>query len=158
MANADLPVGTIIAWAGEPTSPPSGWLFCDGTSYPTSNYPQLQQVIGTNFGNSSSSTNFNVPDLRGYFLRDVGNGGGVDPDQNRAVGSTQDQDILEHQHEYQLAISSSLVTEFDDDSDLGIGYDNLKTTGLYNGAGNDTISGEETRPVNVAITYLIKAE
>lgn len=158
MANADLPVGTIIAWAGEPTSPPGGWLFCDGSQVASSDYPQLQTVLGANFNNSASSDNITLPDLRGYFLRGVGNGGGVDPDQNRAVGSTQDQDIIEHQHQYQNAYSDTAVGEFDTDSDIGIGYSNANTTGLYNGAGNDTISGAETRPVNVAITYLIKAE
>lgn len=158
MANADLPVGTIIAWAGEPTSPPNGWLFCDGSQVASSDYPQLQSVLGANFSNSASSDNITLPDLRGYFLRGVGNGGGVDPDQTRAVGSIQDENIIAHSHQYQYAFSDNSVQSYDSDHDVGLSYENVNTTGLYNGAGNDTISGAETRPINVAITYLIKAE
>jgi hypothetical protein len=49
---------------------PSGWLLCDGTSYSTSTYPDLYNVITNNFGGDSS--NFNVPDLRARFPLGVG--------------------------------------------------------------------------------------
>jgi microcystin-dependent protein len=44
---------------------PSGYLLCNGASYPTATYPQLFAAIGYAFGGSGA--NFNVPDLRGRF-------------------------------------------------------------------------------------------
>ena len=57
--------GIIQMFAG--STPPTGWLVCDGTSYLRSNYPTLFEALG---GTSSpwglpDSTHFNVPDLRG---------------------------------------------------------------------------------------------
>ena len=46
----------------------SGWLLCDGKSYPYAKYPQLASRIGTQFGGTVNNT-FNVPDYRGFFLR-----------------------------------------------------------------------------------------
>lgn len=43
-----------------------GWLLCDGSSYPVSQYQQLYTVIGNKFG--GDETNFNVPDLVGCTL------------------------------------------------------------------------------------------
>ena len=46
---------------------PGGSLLCNGASYPTASYPVLFALIGYNFGGSGA--NFNVPELRGYFIR-----------------------------------------------------------------------------------------
>ncbi|MBL7998573.1 MAG: tail fiber protein, partial [Candidatus Kapabacteria bacterium] len=67
----DVPVGTIIAYAGE--SVPTKWLACDGTAIDRSGangYAELFTAIGTNWG-SPNATQFNLPDLRGMFLRGV---------------------------------------------------------------------------------------
>jgi len=61
-----LPTGSILPFAG--SSSPSGFLFCDGSSYLRATYPTLFSVIGTTWG-SLDGTHFNVPDLRGQFLR-----------------------------------------------------------------------------------------
>lgn len=44
-----------------------GWLLCDGTSYSTTDYPDLFAVIGYTFGGSNSQ--FNVPNCSGKFLQ-----------------------------------------------------------------------------------------
>lgn len=74
---AAVPPGTIVAYAG--TTPPSGWLSCNGTSVNRSDYPELFAAIGAAYGSSSAAT-FNVPDFRGRFLRGVDQGAGRDPD------------------------------------------------------------------------------
>lgn len=61
------PVGTVIAWAGNPTGSggvPNGWLLCNGQDYSRTAYPKLWQAIGALYG-SANSTTFKVPDLRG---------------------------------------------------------------------------------------------
>ncbi len=58
------PVGSITAYAT--TTPPSGWLLADGTSYTTAAYPDLYAIIGYTYGGSGA--NFNVPDLSGRTI------------------------------------------------------------------------------------------
>lgn len=55
------PTGSILMWAT--TSAPTGWLFCDGTSYAYNTYPTLGALFGGVAGG-----NFNVPDLRDRFI------------------------------------------------------------------------------------------
>jgi microcystin-dependent protein len=59
-----------------------GWLICDGRLIQRSEYPALFEVIGTSFGNTTSS-NFRLPDLRGRVLGMIGNGSGLT---SRALG------------------------------------------------------------------------
>lgn len=55
------------------SSTPSGWLLCDGTSYPTATYPALFAAIGYAYGGSGA--NFNVPNLVNFVP--VGQGGSI---------------------------------------------------------------------------------
>lgn len=54
-----IPPGIISQYAG--STPPDGYLLCNGQSLSTSTYPALFQVIGYQYGGSGS--NFNVPNL-----------------------------------------------------------------------------------------------
>lgn len=56
-----LPVGSIQMYAG--SSAPSGWAFCDGSSYLRTDQPNLFAAIGTAYG-TVDGTHFSVPDLR----------------------------------------------------------------------------------------------
>lgn len=67
--NAD--VGFIKPFAGNTV--PDGYLYCDGSAVSRTTYSELFAAIGTIYGAGDGSTTFNVPDLRGYFLR--GDGG-----------------------------------------------------------------------------------
>jgi microcystin-dependent protein len=42
---------------------PNGWLFCDGSTLPISQYETLFTLIGTTYGGDGENT-FNLPDLR----------------------------------------------------------------------------------------------
>lgn len=80
-------VGLITAYAGE-TTLPHDWLVCDGSAISRTTYPDLFVVIGTTYGVGDGSTTFNIPDLRGTFIRGWDNGRGVDA--GRVFGSEQD--------------------------------------------------------------------
>ena len=63
-----VPVGAIFPYAG--STPPSGYLFCDGSEVSTGDYPQLYAVIGYTYKAVSlliGSSTFALPDLRGRF-------------------------------------------------------------------------------------------
>ncbi|MCP4137461.1 MAG: hypothetical protein GY754_41220, partial [bacterium] len=72
------PVGSITPFAGSKEKVPHGWLFCDGRSVSRSEYCELFQVVGIAWGSPDGDL-FNVPDLRGVFLRGVDRGSGKDP-------------------------------------------------------------------------------
>lgn len=73
-----LPVGGILPFAGEIA--PEGWLVCNGGEVSRSDYTRLFNVIGTAWGIGDGTSTFNLPDLRGLFLRGVDNTAGNDPD------------------------------------------------------------------------------
>lgn len=81
------PTGAIVYWANVTATPPSGWLECAGAAVSRSTYAALFAVIGTRFGAGDGSTTFNLPDLRGEFVRGYDHGRGVDA--GRALGSAQ---------------------------------------------------------------------
>lgn len=67
-----VPVNTVISSLlfpgmitqyGSGTTPPPGWLFCDGSLQSASEFPDLFAVIGYDYGGAFG--NFNVPDLSG---------------------------------------------------------------------------------------------
>lgn len=45
-----------------------GWLYCNGQSVSRVTYAALFAEIGTTYGAGDSSTTFNLPDWRGYFM------------------------------------------------------------------------------------------
>lgn len=119
--NVTVPAGTVVAYAGE--TAPAGWLECDGSSLDggtgAGSYPNLFKAIGKFFGSGSgSTTGFNLPDLRGRFIRGWNHRGGkggpdVDAGQRVAsasggnvgdrVGSYQDDQYKTHSHGVSLA-------------------------------------------------------
>ncbi len=73
--------GVIQMYGG--TTPPIGWLICDGSAVSRSAYSQLFAAIGTNWGVGDGSTTFNLPDLRGRTP--IGAGTGVANDGTTAL-------------------------------------------------------------------------
>jgi len=83
--NANNIVGSVAFFAF--VTPPTGWLKCDGSAVSRTTYSQLFAAIGTNYGAGNGSTTFNVPDLRGEFIRGWDDGRGVDA--GRGIGTAQ---------------------------------------------------------------------
>jgi microcystin-dependent protein len=76
------------------TSPPTGWIICEGQSINGSSgaYVRLLAAIGTTWGNGGGSAgDFSLPDLRGRFLRGRANGHANDPDRNSRTGQNNSQ-------------------------------------------------------------------
>lgn len=57
-----LPIGAILPFSSDTV--PNGWLLCDGSSFSTTSYPELFNVIGTTYG-YDDDRNPKLPDLRG---------------------------------------------------------------------------------------------
>jgi hypothetical protein len=108
-----IPTGSIMPYAG--TAAPAGWLFCDGTLYSTSQYPDLYTTIETSYG-GISGTNFNVPDFRGRFLRGVDGTAGNDPDNSNRTSSNPGGNTGNSVGSLQDAATALPVTNFSSDT------------------------------------------
>jgi microcystin-dependent protein len=67
--NVAVPIGTICAWPI--STPPDGWLACDGSSVHKSEYADLFALIGTTYG-AGDSLHFVLPDMRDRFAIGAG--------------------------------------------------------------------------------------
>jgi microcystin-dependent protein len=79
----EMPTGSVTTWTGSPSSPPSGWLLCDGAAVSRSTYSDLFAITSTYFGVGDGTTTFNLPDFRGLSLV-----GAVSANVGIAVGNT----------------------------------------------------------------------
>lgn len=53
--------GHVAAFAK--TTPPTGWLLCNGAAVSRTTYADLFAVVGTTFGSGDGSTTFNLPTI-----------------------------------------------------------------------------------------------
>lgn len=86
-------IGKIDYFAG--TATPYGYLKANGASVSRVTYAPLFAVIGITYG-SVDGNSFNLPDLRGEFIRGWDDGRGVDA--SRALGSAQAGGNASHSH------------------------------------------------------------
>lgn len=80
------PAGMVSYFAS--SSAPAGWLRANGAAISRTAYAALFARIGTTYGAGDGANTFNLPDLRGEFLRGFDDGRGIDA--SRAFGSMQD--------------------------------------------------------------------
>ena len=170
-----VPTGSVHMMAT--TTAPSGYLKCNGAAVSRTTYADLFTIIGTTHGAGDGSTTFNVPDLRGEFVRGWDDSRGVDS--GRSFGSSQSGQNAQHNHTA-TATSTSTVNDPGhihqvqySNSDSGDGVIEESGTGLsgqeptLSATTGITVStstsvsianqgGNEARPRNVAMMYVIK--
>jgi microcystin-dependent protein len=86
----------LVAFFARNTAP-SGWLKANGAAVSRTAYADLFAAIGTTFGAGDGVNTFNLPDLRGEFVRGWDNGRGVDA--GRAFGSWQKGTLVAVDHD-----------------------------------------------------------
>lgn len=70
VAGAGIPAGAVMPFAM--TSVPTGWLAANGAAVSRATYSGLFTAIGTTYGAGDGGSTFNLPDLRGIFVRGSG--------------------------------------------------------------------------------------
>ncbi|MED0671751.1 phage tail protein [Aneurinibacillus aneurinilyticus] len=144
---SSVPAGAVMHFATK--NPPKGWLKANGEAISRTQYADLFTVIGTTFGNGDGSTTFNLPDLRGEFIRGFDDERGVDKE--RIFGSWQEDELKSHNHNLAYRLRSGEqgpLNQWVAESFNGSGYyDKNKIT---------QTGGYETRPRNVSLLACIK--
>ncbi len=101
-----VPSGAVFCMAV--ATIPSGYLECNGQTVNRTTYAALFAVIGTQYGAGNGSTTFEVPDLRGEFIRGFDNGKGTDS--GRQIGSSQAGAFGQHLHAVDLTTTNKSLT------------------------------------------------
>lgn len=84
-AASGIKPGTVTYFAA--SAAPAGWLKANGAAVSRAIYAGLFAAIGTTYGVGDGATTFNLPDLRGEFVRGLDEGRGADG--GRVMGSYQ---------------------------------------------------------------------
>ena len=159
------PAGIVAPFAG--TSAPSGWLACNGAAVSRTDYATLFAAIGTTWGVGDGSTTFNVPDLRGTFLRGTGTNGTYGTAVGQAVGSYAADTYLNHSHTASQASHTHTYTAAGGNQNGGspgssytfCSNGGTQTTSSAQPAvtvDTSTTGGTETKPKNYGVLYIIK--
>ena len=176
-----VPSGAVFCLAV--SAVPADYLECNGAAVSRTTYAALFAVISTTYGAGNGSTTFNLPDLRGEFVRGWDHGRGVDS--GRAIANSQGDQNEAHTHGNGSLSGSTNnpgnhyhLTAHNQD---GSPYGNVSTTyarHITTGAnvaqpqsktssagghthtvsisGSTASSGGESRPRNIAMMYIIK--
>lgn len=144
-AGAAIPSGAVMPFAMNLL--PDGWLACNGAPVNRTTYAALFLAISTTYGVGDGSSTFNLPDLRGYFVRGLDNSRGIDT--ARALGSNQADAFKAHTH--------TLTMRDDSGGNVGTNVEGGNTNVDTAGTATTASTGDtETRPKNVAMFYCIK--
>lgn len=167
------PAGVVSPFAGPVENIPAGWLLCDGSEISRSDYPDLYDAIGVCWGVGDGSTTFNLPDLRGLFLRGVSGNSGNDEDaDNRIVLNDNGGNTGNNVGSYQGDAIRNIVGHFKADSyykgaDGAFAQDNVVSSPNVLNWMNDGLTysfdasrvvpvGNDNRPKNAYVNYIIK--
>ncbi|MGT3004369.1 phage tail protein [Pasteurella multocida] len=163
----DEVVGEVAFFAR--TTPPSGWLKANGAAVSRTTYAALFAAIGTTFGAGDGRTTFNLPDLRGEFLRGLDDGRNID--RGRTLGTAQGDAIRNITGKLDGSAMGSgnqvLEGKMIASGAIGTTYQQRQWSGDQGGWGEQSVSfdfdalrvvpiASENRPRNVALLACIK--
>lgn len=202
-----IPIGTVMPYIVNSSLPleVSGWFVCDGRSISSLSHltNDEKSVLIDLLRASGNPNSFNLPDMRGYFLRGVDGGSGNDPDHasrggsGNKLGGVQNDTLKIHNHIGILTDHTHTGTTTSDGNHnhggltgnggyerssftrgtgdgaiadaIGSHNHSISTDGAHThtfttsaptGGGSlfiQNMGGNETRPKNIGVSYIIKA-
>ena len=161
--NSTVKIGDIKA--SVITEDHDNWMICDGRAISRSDYADLFELIGTNFGEGNSVTTFNIPNYQGKFLRGLGGDSGTmyatqDEGLPNITGSISRVTFRDSGNQNNIATSGAVSKKdwssgsFDGQSSWGyatINVDASKSSKIYGASSHVT-------PINQAVNYFIKVK
>jgi phage-related tail fiber protein len=144
------PSGQVAHFAN--STAPAGWLKANGAAVSRTAYADLFSAIGTTYGTGDGFSTFNLPDLRGEFIRGWDDGRGIDA--GRAIGSAQAGAIQSHSHNIPTGVDANINATYP--YEVVPGGERLNSYDYDGTAPTTSTGGTETRPRNVALLACVK--
>lgn len=152
--------GIVVAWAGREDRIPNEWRHCDGRSMWSTAFPTAGQALGELWDRHQPDGFFKLPDLRGYFLRGVDEDGTVDlglserenwegNSKSPWVGTKQLNEVQSHIHPARWLVEHGGYRTGQTDATGHAGIHGIRADET------DASDGVETRPVNMAVYWII---
>lgn len=135
------------------------WLLCDGQAVSRTDYEDLFDLIGENFGAGDGTTTFNVPDYRGKFLRGLGGDSAADVYTTQAEGLPNITGNVAATNWRSSTATSGAFAESNVPGSIA-NYDTYdRETASFDASRSSSIYGASNHvtPVNMAVNYFIKA-
>lgn len=142
-----------VAWFAA-SSPPTGWLKANGAAVSRATYANLFAKTGTSFGVGDGSTTFNLPDLRGEFVRGLDDGRGVDA--GRTLGSFQSEALQPHTHGLVFPVTQYIGDKGTGGNVSAIGPGHQWASNQNFPSSTGSSGSPETRPRNVALLACVR--
>lgn len=158
IAPESIPVGTLAYMAR--TGDIAGWLFVDGREHQRSQYQRFVQACPQFILSGSTAETFKLIDLRGYFLRTLDSGKGVDA--GRAFGSLQGDAIRNvkgsfgHWDATITPVSGAFVYDTVGNNKNGKSGKDVFTRDILFDASRVVPTASENRPKNYAFPLYVK--
>jgi microcystin-dependent protein len=150
---ADL-MGTTFYTAK--SSCPANSLPADGSPVSRSTYAGLYSTISTTFGTGDGTNTFNVPDLRGVFIRGSGSQTIAGNIYSGTLGLKQADQMQGHKHQDSVAYAGSGSTAaITQGVYAAVGPANDISSPVTDGVNGTPRTGTETRPANIGMTPCI---
>ena len=144
---AGVPTGAVFCMAV--ATVPNGYFECAGQELSRTTYAALFAIIGTAYGAGNGSSTFNIPDLRGEFVRGFDNGKGTDS--GRSIATSQSAQNASHNHSISLSGTTSTKSLTGGIRKISEGFDaNGSASGVFTKTqdGTSSITGtSSTSPV-----------
>jgi microcystin-dependent protein len=148
---------------------PTNFMICDGTAISRTTYATLFALISTTYGVGDGSTTFNLPDMRGIFLK----GAGTQTISGIVHAGTLGTKENDQSQDFQIGFSAGYYgglepagSAYSSSANGSYAVAQFNTSGQQSGAGKLTSvsdgangtprKGTTTKPANVSVNYIIR--
>lgn len=148
-----VPIGTILSYSA--TTPPVGFLVCDGSEISKTTYADLFEIIGNTYGTATDTSKFKLPDVRDRFVQGA----------NGNLGTSKDAGLPNISGEFYQdtnandTVSGAFIYKFGER--LNLANSQTATSGaiVFDASNSNSIYGnsDTVQPPSVCLTYIIKA-
>ena len=147
-----VPIGTILSYSA--TTPPVGFLVCDGSEVSKTTYSDLYSVIGDTYGTATDTSKFKLPNAKGRVLQ------GADGNLGTYIAESLPNITGKFYHDTNVKNILEGAFSYTDGNALNLANSATSTSGYVEfdaSKSNPIYSGEHVQQNGIAVTFIIKA-
>lgn len=147
-----VPIGTILSYSA--TTPPVGFLVCDGSEVSKTTYSDLYSVIGDLYGECTDTSKFKLPNAKGRVLQ------GADGNLGTYIAESLPNITGKFYHDTNVKNILEGAFSYTDGNALNLANSATSTSGYVEfdaSKSNPIYSGEHVQQNGIAVTFIIKA-